>query len=75
MRINDISVSRTHALLTLSNNKIYIKDLKSKFGTLILVQNDLEMSEKPLYLQIGRTCGEFVVIGQKEYHKIKVYNY
>ena len=71
VRINDISVSRTHALLTLSNNKIFIKDLKSKFGTLILVQDDLEMSEKPLYLQIGRTCGEFVMIGFKEYQKLK----
>jgi hypothetical protein len=64
-------VSRTHALLTLQNNKVYIKDLKSKFGTLILVQQELELGEKPLCLQIGRTCGEFVVIGQKEYQKIK----
>lgn len=60
VRINDISVSRTHASITLSNNKIFIKDLKSKFGTLVLLQEDVEISEKPLCLQIGRTYAEFL---------------
>ena len=35
MRVNDISVSRTHAEVRYENNKFYIKDNKSKFGTLI----------------------------------------
>ncbi len=35
MRVNDISVSRTHAEVRFENNKFYIKDIKSKFGTLI----------------------------------------
>jgi pSer/pThr/pTyr-binding forkhead associated (FHA) protein len=35
MRINDISVSRTHAEMCFHNNKFYIKDMKSKFGTIV----------------------------------------
>jgi pSer/pThr/pTyr-binding forkhead associated (FHA) protein len=46
LRINDISVSRTHSCLTLNNKKILLKDYKSKFGTLILVQNEIEVSDK-----------------------------
>ncbi len=66
VRINDISVSRTHAVLTYQSGKVYIKDLKSKFGTLVLVQNDIQINEKPVALQIGRTYGEFSLISQKE---------
>jgi pSer/pThr/pTyr-binding forkhead associated (FHA) protein len=35
MRVNDISVSRVHADVRFENNKFYLKDLKSKFGTLV----------------------------------------
>jgi hypothetical protein len=55
MRINDISVSRSHANLILIENKVYIKDLRSKFGTLVLALNDVEISNKQINLQIGRS--------------------
>jgi hypothetical protein len=55
MRINDISVSRSHANLILIDNKVYIKDLRSKFGTLVLALNDVEISNKQINLQIGRS--------------------
>jgi hypothetical protein len=71
VRINDISVSRTHALLTFSNNKIFLKDLKSKFGTLALVQNEIEVGDKTVSLQIGRSYGEFNKISNTDYQKIK----
>jgi len=59
VRINDISVSRSHSCLVLSKKKIYIKDLKSKFGTLLLITKDLDLSlTKKLSLQIGRTYVE-----------------
>jgi len=59
VRINDISVSRTHSCLTLTNKKVLLKDLKSKFGTLILVQKELEITDvKKLSLQIGRSYFE-----------------
>ena len=38
VRITDITVSRQHAILNYSNEKFYIKDNNSKFGTLILLQ-------------------------------------
>jgi len=48
VRINDISVSRSHASLIFnpSNGKICIRDLKSKFGTLVLIKNNLPVKEK-----------------------------
>jgi hypothetical protein len=70
VRINDISVSRTHACLVLQNSKVYLKDLKSKFGTLSLVQNPLEVTDKKLSLQIGRTYVEMTNIANCE-KKIK----
>jgi len=69
VRINDISVSRTHAMMSLIEGKIIIKDLKSKFGTLVLIQHNLELTEKIVYLQIGRTFGEFGLVNQKQLQK------
>jgi pSer/pThr/pTyr-binding forkhead associated (FHA) protein len=71
VRINDISVSRNHAQLMLLNNKIYIKDSKSKFGTLVLIQNSLAVTEKPIGLQIGRSFLECALMGRKEFDRIK----
>lgn len=35
VRISDISVSRTHAIIELRDNKIFVRDNRSKFGTLV----------------------------------------
>ena len=58
--LNEITVSRTHCLLTLQKNKFGKKELKleddeSKFATLILMQsNRYEIIKgKPLHIQIG----------------------
>lgn len=40
VRVNDISVSRMHAMLKFHENKIYLQDNKSKFGTLLLMRDD-----------------------------------
>ena len=57
--LNDISVSRLHCFLKIDKHakKIFISDNNSKFGTLVLVQNNnLNLSyELALFLQIGRT--------------------
>lgn len=58
VRINDISVSRLHASLCYLNDKIIIRDLKSKFGTLVLIKGDVEIRTKPINLQIGRSFVE-----------------
>jgi hypothetical protein len=60
-----------HAQLTLQGNKIFIKDSKSKFGTLILIQKPYEVTEKPICLQIGRSYLECTLITPKEYQKLK----
>ena len=44
LRINDISVSRCHAVIKFKNNGFYLADNMSKFGTLILIRNKLDLS-------------------------------
>ena len=55
VRISDISVSRSHAKIYLKDKKFFIEDTGSKFGTLALVKEDVEIKENPQILQIGRT--------------------
>lgn len=66
VRINDISVSRLHAVLQYINGEIRIRDLKSKFGSLVLVKKELKIKNKKINLQIGRTYIETFVIPNKE---------
>ncbi len=39
VRINDISVSRVHAILKCREDGFYLEDNKSKFGTLVLTRD------------------------------------
>jgi len=71
VRINDISVSRVHASIILSNGQIFLKDLKSKFGTLALLKDDIEVFEKKICLQIGRTYAEAALMTYSDYQKLK----
>lgn len=48
---------------------MYIKDLQSKFGTLVLAQKDIEFKNKKINLQIGRSYIEFTLT--KENSKTK----
>jgi hypothetical protein len=62
LRINDISVSRLHAMIKYKDGKFLLEDNISKFGTLVLVNK-----RTPLYagfnkaVQIGRTVINFSV--------------
>jgi len=73
VRINDISVSRQHAVLLFDNStgKIVLRDLKSKFGTLILIKNDFKVKEKKIQLQIGRTFMEGCLVPAADCEKFK----
>ena len=53
--IPDASISRNHCALMPINNKLYIEDIGSKYGTLILIRTpNIYLVEKMnLYLQIG----------------------
>lgn len=56
LRISDISVSRSHAVLSFSGNKFRIADKKSKFGTLIKLKKVLTLhTGKNVSIQVGRT--------------------
>ncbi len=39
LRVNDISVSRCHALIKFKKGTFQLKDNKSKFGTLVLIKH------------------------------------
>jgi hypothetical protein len=55
VRISDISVSRLHAKIFMKNNNYIIEDLSSKFGTLVLSTDPIEIKEENKVIQIGRT--------------------
>lgn len=55
VRISDISVSRTHAKIYFKDKKFFLEDTGSKFGTLVLAKDKVEISDSPVILQIGRT--------------------
>eukprot|EP01016_Furgasonia_blochmanni_P032622 TRINITY_DN3363_c0_g2_i1.p1 TRINITY_DN3363_c0_g2~~TRINITY_DN3363_c0_g2_i1.p1 ORF type:complete len:410 (-),score=67.99 TRINITY_DN3363_c0_g2_i1:132-1361(-) len=56
LRISDISVSRLHARLHLQKGKVYLEDKSSKFGTLVQVNQPLDLLKaKSVKVQTGRT--------------------
>jgi hypothetical protein len=62
--INDISVSRKHMNISYKNGNFVLTDLKSKFGTLVLVKGDLSIkSNEQKAIQVGRSVMNFA---QKE---------
>jgi hypothetical protein len=73
VRINDISVSRSHAKLKydLSEGTLLLRDLKSKFGTLILIKKPLRIKEKKIHLQIGRTYIEAKLMAMADFEKLR----
>ena len=73
VRINDISVSRSHAKLkyNTSEGTLLLRDLKSKFGTLILIKKPLKIKEKKIHLQIGRTYIEAWLMGIAAFDKLR----
>ena len=73
VRINDISVSRKHAILKYNSEEgtLLLRDLKSKFGTLILIKKPLLIKEKKIHLQIGRTYIEGWLMGMAEFEKLR----
>jgi pSer/pThr/pTyr-binding forkhead associated (FHA) protein len=46
VRVNDISVSRCHAILKYKSDGIYIEDNRSKFGTLVLLKDAYRLQQE-----------------------------
>ena len=56
IRLTDISVSRSHAQIIFEDNKFKIKDSKSKFGTLIKLDDDIIFKKNEVVkVQYGRS--------------------
>lgn len=73
VRINDISVSRCHAIIKCKHDGFYIEDNTSKFGTIILLKNKLRLkAHHTMAVQVGRTVISFTIkYVQSEREKIK----
>ena len=57
-KVSDISISRVHSKFYIKNGNIYIDDLGSKFGTLVLIRKDVDLNQivdKKIKIQTGRT--------------------
>ena len=60
IRLNDISVSRAHATISLYNDNFYLHDTNSKFGTLIRMKNVFNiLLNKPFFVQKGNIFFQF----------------
>ena len=54
IKLNDISVSRNYSIISYDNDEFYIDDIGSKFGTLLLIQNNiLFLPYKEITIQTG----------------------
>jgi len=63
--VNDISVSRLHASIKYVDGEFFLFDNNSKFGTLVLVQKQLELKKDTVFLQCGKTVVTLAVKGVK----------
>ena len=64
--VSDISVSRIHSKIYLKDNKFMLEDCGSKFGSLVLAKDPVEIEENTKILQIGRTL---LAVNYSKYEK------
>lgn len=66
IRINDISVSRTHVLLWYIKDKGFeLEDKRSKFGTLVFLKDSIKIEQNKIFsIQVGWTV---ITTVQKEF--------
>jgi len=75
VRISDISVSRVHSKIYFQDNKLYLEDCGSKFGTLVLAKDELEINENVKVIQIGRTLiSSCLTNGEKKIFRLQIQN-
>ena len=79
IKLNDISVSRSHSVISYENGKFYINDIMSKFGTLLLIQNNiLFFPYREITIQAGSSHLVFYIVrtllGCLKCYKNKIFN-
>jgi hypothetical protein len=68
VRIDEISVSRSHATLKIKKGGVYLSDSDSKFGTLVEVTRGISMtSDSELTVQTGKTLLTLSLIKQRNF--------
>ena len=67
IKVADISVSRTHAKISMTEEGFALEDYRSRFGTLLLLNNEPKEidADDGLTVQVGRTIITFS-LGQKD---------
>ena len=72
VRINDISVSRCHAIIKYKKDGFYMEDNLSKFGTIVLIKEKLRLSEDhTVAIQVGRSVVSFTIKSIDAREKLK----
>ena len=67
IQFNDVTISRNHATIKFQNNKFFISDNNTKFGTLIHLKKPIKIEDESIVIQRNRT--------QFKISKINLYNY
>jgi hypothetical protein len=64
--IDDVSVSRVHAFIVFRKGDVYFYDNNSKFGSLVLMRNDVFVKDfNLLSVQVGRTYVEMKEVSKE----------
>ena len=72
VRINDISVSRCHAIIKCKKDGFYIEDNLSKFGTIVLLKDKMRLAEDHTSaVQVGRSVISFTIKNIDAREKLK----
>jgi pSer/pThr/pTyr-binding forkhead associated (FHA) protein len=72
VRINDISVSRCHAIIKCKKDGFYIEDNLSKFGTIVLLKDLVHLQEEhTMAVQVGRSVLSFTIKNIDAREKLK----
>jgi hypothetical protein len=72
VRINDISVSRCHAIIKCRKDGFYIEDNLSKFGTIVLLKEKMRLAEEhTMAVQVGRSVVSFTIKNIDAREKLK----
>lgn len=68
LKIDDMSVSKVHASIELVDNKFYIKDNYSKYGTLVLVDEPMIIREnEQRFVQVNNTFIILTVYSERSF--------
>jgi len=70
---NESSISRKQAIIKYNkeNGNIILENRSTKYGTLVLVKNPIQILEKKIQLQVGRTIIEANLMKMEEFEKLK----